>query len=334
MQAGFRVSGCDAPRPRGRERGSALLAVLGSVAVLAAVGFATASAARNSLDRTSARTDSGAAYFLARSGIETALHEMSVRSSRRRAVPQVARVRHYAFETGTVEVAIVSENGKLNVNRANRESISALLRSIGVTANRADAAAGGVIAYRAALVNGGPRRFGPRQGRPPNRHRFSSFERRSASIQMVEELLSVPNITPGLLYGRVEAVRDASGAPHGLRRIGGLLRYLRTSGPATVDINAAPREVLLAAGLEPSQAERLIEQRSASEMQLGSPMLLAAARLGSRIPLAVHGEASGWMLVSTARLAGDRARRAVTAIATPRAAGRSLRIARWYERAI
>ena len=334
MQAAFRVSECDAPRPRGRERGSALLAVLGSVAVLAAVGFATASAARNSLDRTSARADSGAAYFLARGGIEAALHEMSVRGGQRRAFPHVERVRRYAFEAGTAEVTIVSEDGKLHVNRANRESISALFRSVGVTANRADSAAGRVIAYRAALANGGPRRFGPRQAPPLNRGLSSSFHRRSASIQMVEELLSVPNITPDILYGRFEPVRDASGVPRGLRRIGGLLRYLRTSGPATVDINAAPREVLLAAGLGPSLADRLIGQRRASEIQLGSPMLLAAARVGSRIPLAVHGEASGWMLVSTARLAGDRAKRAVTAIATPRAAGRSLRIARWYERAI
>ena len=331
MQGACRVADCLAHSPRGRERGSALLAVVASVAVLAAIGFATASTARNSLDRTSARADSAAAYFLARGGIETALHEMSVRSGQRRAVLRAAGVRGYEFDAGTVEVTIASEDGKLNVNRADRDSIAALLESIGTTNAQGDILAGRIIAYRTGLANGRARLFGPGQGQARNRRPFSSFDRRAASIQMVEELLSVPGITPDLLYGRLEPVRDTGGVPRGLRRIRGLLCYLRTRGPATVDVNAASRELLIAAGLRPSLADRIIEERRAGDVRLGNPSLLTAAAGASRIPLAVHGEASGWMLVATARLAGNRATRAVTAIATPRGAGRGFRIARWYE---
>ena len=231
------------------QRGSALLAVLGTVAVLAAIGLSMTGSARNALDRASARTDLNRAYFLARGGIEAALHEMSLRAESGQPVAGGTRLATYGFGGGSVEVAAVSEEGRLDVNRASRETLQALLRGTGVAAGRASVLAERIVGYRSGLRSGWPRRFAPAPKPVTDRRSLSSFERRRASIEMVEELLSVPGITPELLYARYEPVPDGGA---GLRRRSGLLGLLRTGGPAAVDVNAAPREVLLAAGLSAS----------------------------------------------------------------------------------
>ncbi len=316
-----------------KDTGSALLAVIGAVAVLAAVGFATAAAARNALDRASVRGDSNTAYFLARGGIEAALHGMSVRIGQRQPLPRGRLLGRYEFSGGTVVVSTVSEAGKINVNRANREALAALLQGLGVGVANAAQLADRILEYRTGLRKGLPRRFALFARPEENRRSRSSFQRRAASIQMIEELLSVRGISPELLYGRFEPRRAADGDSRGLRRIGGLLRFLRAQGPALVDVNAAPREVLLAAGMEPTLADRLVVARRARPIGSGDPLLGMAIAQGSRIPLAPSADSSEWMLTSTARLHEDRATRSVTAIVTTEGADREIRIARWYERA-
>ena len=332
------MTACPAQRlratDRGTDRGSALLTVLGAVAVLAAIGFATAAVARNALDRASVRADSNQAYFLARGGIEAALHEMSVRIGQKQPLPSGSHLRRYEFAGGIVEVSTVPENGKINVNRANRDSLGALMQSIGVAGGNAGLLADRILEYRGGLRNGLPRRFAPVDPEAADRRALSSFQRRAASIQMIEELLSVRGITPDLVYGRFEPVRVANGGSRGLRRIGGLLRFLRTRGSAMVDVNAASREVLIAAGLPPTLGDRLIAARRAHPIRRGDPLLDEAARHGSRIPLVASGDASGWMLTATAQLSEGRATRSVTAIVTAEGPDPGIRIARWYERAL
>ena len=147
---------------------------------------------------------------------------------------------------------------------------------------------------------------------------------------MVEELLSVPGFSPELLYGRYEPRPDGRA---GLRRKSGLLGLLRTSGPAAVDANAAPREVLLAAGLESSLADRLIEERSERPLRPGSPLLELAARQAARVALAASEDATAWALTATAQLEDDRAVRAVAATAAYDVDRGGFHIRRWHERA-
>lgn len=325
---------CSGRRPANADGGSALLAVIGSVAVLAALGFATAAIARNALDRASLRADSGKAYFLARAGIEAALHNMSVRLGKRLPLAQGRLVYRYEFGRDTVEVSMVSEAGKLNVNRADHDSLESLLKSIGVPGARAGLLADRILEYRAGLRSGMPRRFALAERPPEYRHAPSSFRRRAASIEMIEELLSVRGITPDLVYGRFEPVRDAHGRSSGLRRIGGLLGFLRAEGPAAVDVNAAPREVLLASGMQAALADRVVAARSARRIRFGDPLLDIATAQGVRIPLAASVATSDWTLTSTSRLFEDRATRSVGAVVGAAGATRGIRITRWYEIAL
>ena len=321
-------------RPANADGGSALLAVIGAVAVLAALGFATAAVARSALDRASLRADSGKAYFLARAGIEAALHNMSVRLGRGLPLALGRFVDRYEFSAGTVQVTAVSEAGKLNVNRADRDTLESLLQSIGVSGAKAELLADRILDYRDGLRSGIPRRFAPTERPAGDRRAPSSFRRRAASIEMIEELLSVQGITPDLMYGRFEPVRDAHGRSSGLRRIGGLLGFLRVEGPAAVDLNAAPREVLLASGMQTALTDRVVAARQARRIRFGDPLLDMAVAQGARVPLAASAAASEWMLTSTVRLFEDRATRSVTAVVDAGGAVRGIRITRWYEIAL
>ena len=325
---------CSGRRPPSADGGSALLAVIGAVAVLAALGFATAAIARNALDRASLRADSGKAYFLARAGIEAALHDMSVRLGRRLPLAQGRLVDRYEFGGDTVELTMVSGAGKLNVNRADHDSLELLLQSIGVPGARAGLLADRILEYRAGLRSGMPRRFALAEGPAEYRRMPSSFRRRAASIEMIEELLSVRGITPDLMYGRFEPIRDAHGRSSGLRRIGGLLGFLRAGGPAAVDVNAAPREVLLASGMQAALADRVVAARRARRIRFGDPLLDMAVAQGARFPLAALAASSDWTLTSTARLSEDRATRSVSAVVEAGRAAQGIRITRWYERAL
>ena len=318
---------------RGR-RGSALLAVVATVAVLSVAGFGAAAVARSALERASERTDSTRAHFLARGGIEAALLQMADRITRGTTPPTGTVVRKYQFSSGLVEVRIVSEAGKINVNRVRREPLSVLLRSMGVARDESTSLADRILEYRSSLAGGQVPQLPLAILRGRTRQSVSSFRRRAASIQMIEELLNVEGLSPGLVYGRFETIRSVSGAPQGLRRVGGLLRFLRCEGAAAVDANAAPREVLLATGVGATLADRLVAARQQGPLRAGDRLVGEAVARAQRIPLATGADSSSWTLTSTARLDDARGSRTVTAIATTGGPDRSLRIARWYEQAL
>ncbi len=281
------------------------------------------------MERAAARTDLSMAYFLARGGIEAALHELALQAG---ASYGGRQLRRYEYESGTVEVAAVSESGKLDVNRVGSDTLAALLTALGVEAGQASALAKGIAAYRSDLRAGWPHRFSPTPKLPGERRELSSFERRQASIQAVEELLSVEGVTPDLVYGSFRP--KESGTP-GLRRTPGLLALLRTDGPAAVDINAAPHVVLAAAGIGASMAARIIAARERNPLRPGDPLLVQAARIASGVTLVAANEATSWSLTATAQLRGPRrAIRSVAASATAEPGRDRLRIQRWRDRAL
>ncbi len=319
------------PEPWAGERGSALLAVLGAVAVLVALAFSMAAAIGNALNRASLHVDSAQAYFLARSGIEVAVHEMALAAGRGRPPAASRQRRRYEFSTGTADVAIVSEDGKLNVNRASRTALTSLLASAGADQREAGSLATAILEYRRGLLQGRIRHFQRPGGGPDNRIPLSSFERRPASIQVIEELLSIPGITPDLVYGSYRRTTASEGNARGLRRVDGLLQFLRTGGPASLDVNAASVQVLRAAGLSASLAQRLVQARRTLPLLPRGPLLREAALQGGEVPLGVGGAASRWMLTSSARLQNGRSARSVSALVGPGASAGTLRIGRWYE---
>ncbi|MCY4187425.1 MAG: type II secretion system protein GspK [Bryobacterales bacterium] len=308
------------------ERGSALLAVLATVAVLTAVAFATSSAAVGALDRAALRRDSAQAYFLARGGIEAALRGLEAGLRQGRAAPQRPQALRFEFEGGAAEVSLTPAGAKLNVNRMGLPMLAAVLESAGARPGAARQLAEGIAAYRDRLRQGGLPSFWPAPAQLANPGPGSSFRRPAASIQMVEELLSVPGMHPDLLYGSYEA---AQGRP--LRRVPGLLHYLRTDGPAAVNINAAAKPVLAACGLSAALTDRILAAREGRPLQVGDAILAEVARQGARVPFSVSDTEAGWTLEATGRLGENRATRRAMAVAKPDSGSGRLLVQRWFE---
>lgn len=323
---------CGPNRPREFRRGSALLAVLGGVATLSCVALALAASARIALDRAALQADSAQAYLLARGGIEAALHELANPTLRRTARSSSVR-RDYSFPAGVAEVRIEAESGKINVNRCDREALRTLVASLAPASVNAGSLADGIVRYREGLLSGRVRRFDTTRPVPSDSFQRSSFGRRFASIQVVEELLSIPGITPDLLYGtyRPYAMNDGN---KGLRQIAGLRRYLRTEGSAGVDINAAPRSVLLASGMAATLADQVLAARQRAPLSQTEALFRQASRAAIHLSLSAGVGAEAWTITATGTEHRRFATRAVAATVEASDSTGRLRIRRWYERAI
>lgn len=319
-------------RRRAARRGSALLAVLGGVATLSCVALALASSARTALDRAALRTDSAQAHLLARGGIEAAMHELANDTVRREALSGTVR-RDYSFPAGTAAVRIEAESGKININRCGRQALRNLIGGLATAPDHAGSLADGIVQYRQGLLAGRFRHFDPSRPVPPDWTERSSFGRRFASIQVVEELLTVPGISPDLLYGSYRPFAT-DGGKNGLREIAGLRRYLRTEGSASVDINAAPRAVLLASGLSADLADEVLAARERAPLSQAGPLFRRASRAAVHVTLGTGIDAGKWTITATGTELARFASRTVAATVEASDATGRLRIRRWYERSL
>lgn len=311
-----------------RERGSALLAVVGAVALLGGLAYAAALSASSALERAAVRSEATAAYYLALGGVEAALQRMSATLDLGQRLPRAESHWQFHLGTGHAEVTTAPEAGMVDVNRTTGDALVALLQEVGVPSDQAGPLASGVLAYRSRLRDGHPRLFADGEDSITESGE-SSFSRLRASIRMVEELLAVSGVTPGLIYGGFEV---QSGGAGGLRHTGGLLRLLRAGGPATVDLNAAPRQVLSAAGLGPELVGQILQARRLRTIVPGDPLLRAVARQEPRIALGSGDGSTAWLMVSTGHPVGQRATRSVSAFVEVHRGSRSVAIRRWYDR--
>lgn len=319
-------------RQRFARRGSALLAVLGGIATLSFVALALSSSARTALDRVALRADSAQAYLLARGGIEAAIHEFANATVRRGFLSGSVR-REYSFPAGTAEVLIEAESGKINVNRCGRQALRNLIDGLASAPDTAGSLADGVVQYRQGLIAGRIRHFNPSRPGSPDSTERSSFGRRFASIQVVEELLTVPGISPDLFYGTYRPFA-MDGGKKGLREIAGLRRYLRTDGSASVDINAAPRAVLLAAGLPAALADEVLAAREGAPLSQSGALFRRASRAAAHLPLGAGLGAGEWTITSTGTELARFASRTVAATVKASESTGRLRVRRWYERSL
>ncbi|HTD27846.1 MAG TPA: hypothetical protein VK660_00495, partial [Xanthomonadaceae bacterium] len=136
------IGGCDRAA-----RGAALILVLWLLVLLTAIigGFAQ-SARIESLQAHQLRS-SLIARQAAQAGIEYAVLRMMYQDVDRRWVPDG---RKYAFQLGdaTLEISVLDESGKVDLNGSSQELLEKLLLAIGVGQPRAHNLAGSIVAYR------------------------------------------------------------------------------------------------------------------------------------------------------------------------------------------
>lgn len=242
-----------------RRRGGALLTVLWLSAALAAIAFSLASTVRGEAERTSTAVDGLRSYYLATGAIERAINWIlwapsapAGEDGRPRYYRQGVPMR-FSFPSGEAVVEVIPEAAKLDVNLASPDILMTVLAGLGVETGRATEIANAIVDWRSPSPPGG---FGPFDqfylAQNP------SFRARHASFQEIEELLFVRGVTSDLFYGAYD--RDA--VTGRLLSRPGLVDCLSVFGSsAAVDINHAAAAVMVAVGVPPQIAARIVERR-------------------------------------------------------------------------
>jgi general secretion pathway protein K len=311
---------------RHRQRGSALLAVLWLSVALSAIAFALSQSVRTELERAGLNVDSTKAYFLARGAIERTMMYM-VRPVLGPNDPAAGfrpgqNWMHFNFPSGTVDVEIEGEGGKLDVNSAPPEGLAAVLAASGLDPSVAVAAAAGIVQIRQQTpwsIVSSP--AGANITAPP------TFSSPGASFQELEELLAVPGITPDILYGSY--ARNQQGQ---LARVGGLYRHLTVFGSQMIDANYASPVVLRAAGLAEGTIAGIMQIRATRPLQPQDGLSGIAQQVGP-LRLGLVAGSRAYTLRATARLHQGHGVRTVAAMVrmAQQPTDPPIRVMRWHD---
>ncbi|WP_202839849.1 general secretion pathway protein GspK [Luteimonas saliphila] len=130
-----------------RMRGAALILVLWLTALLAALIGAFAMTAQIEYLQTRTLGSGLVAAQAARAGLEYAATRVSDPDPLRQWLPD-GRAYPWRFADAEVEVRIVDESGKLDLNAADVAALAALMRAVGVEPDAADAVAAAIVDWR------------------------------------------------------------------------------------------------------------------------------------------------------------------------------------------
>ena len=255
-----------------RPRGGALLAVLWLSAALAAIAFSAAQTVRAERERTQNLLEGTQASLLASSAAERGLlyvlwgpSAQLPDGSSRFWTPGQPYLR-MSFPSGEALVEIIPESSKININRAEPELIARLVSVLGAAPPLAGRIAGLIVQWRSPLDAEAGLEALYEQSNP-------TFRPPHASFQQIEELLSVPGITPELFYGRVDRAPDGSWTPRA-----GLRDCLSVYGGSRAhDINSVQPAVMAAEGVPPQAIAAVVSLRR--QRPIGPEQLAALAPL-------------------------------------------------------
>ncbi|MBD8872721.1 type II secretion system protein GspK [Rhodanobacter sp. DHB23] len=224
-------------RPAG-QRGVALLLVLWACTLLAILLGGYAMLARTAALQTRYQFAQARAHYAAEAGVMRALLALQDPDPRRRWLAD-GRSYPFPFDGATVQVSVIDEGGKVDLNAASPEVLQALFGAVGLDAVAAGKLAANVVEWRSFVTDAGQadaanaayaaagRDYGPRHG----------------PFATLQELQLVLGMTPAL-YQQLEPLVTI------------------WSGRAIPDPNTAPPLVLAAIpGLLPQQLQALLAAR-------------------------------------------------------------------------
>jgi general secretion pathway protein K len=222
-----------------RVRGAALVLVLWLIALLTAVVGAFALSARIEHLQQRVTADDAIGQEHARAGLEYALHRLQPSALQPPWLPDGRRYR-WQFDTRRIDLRIVDENGKINLNLADTALLDAFLRAMDVEPGRARQLAGAIADWRDADSLTQP---GGGAETPDYQAAGLPYGARNSRFETLGELQRVLGMDAAL-YERLEPM---------------LTLYSRQSRP---DPRFAAGPVLSALGLD---AERLLAERERAE---------------------------------------------------------------------
>ena len=296
--------GSKAERSISNSRGVVLITVLWIMVGLSLLALTLAATVRTEATLARASGEAAQAYFFARGALEAVLYRLAYPDpdpERRQALfPYAGGMNHYRFDSGRLRchVALMDEAGRLDLNAADPETLQRLLRIVGADPFRAETLSTAVATWRNPDPGSGASGFGRR------------------SFRFVEELLQVSGMERELLYGRPRRQRD--GRTVFQRGLADFLTVYTATG--RVNVNYAAAEVLAALpGMDPDQAQSLVEARARRLLESSDLSRLAAAEA---LPFLTTQPSDTFSLVATAWLEGSATRRSLRVVARREARSR------------
>ena len=267
---------------RKHECGIALLLVLWMMVILIGIIgiFALTAGTENKQGKLLAR--GAQARYSAEGGVDVAVMRLSSADPLLRWVPD-DRVYKYGVEKTQIEIRIVDESGKVDINAAGADVINPLLIAVGIEPLQAQSIASAIVDWR------DPDNLLTEPGGAEDPQYASAdlpYGAKDAPFQTVSELQQVIGMTPEL-YVRLQPL---------------ITIY---SGLDRPNPSFAPPEVLAALGLQAPQIAQLLAERNA--WQPGMPVFT----LPDGNPLATSG--TGTYSISSVAIEPDGSRAKVTA---------------------
>ena len=322
-----------------RRRGSALLAVLWLTAALTAIAFSVALTVRGETERVSTGEENVRAYYLAQGAIQRAILYIQWAPSAGQAdgtnpyftTGQAQMLLN--FPSGQVQVDVIPEASKLDLNHAEAPVLANLMVALGATPDQAQLLAAGIIDWRQGN--------GPGQTTEFDQYYLSqtpSFHAPHASFQEVEELMNLQGMTPELFYGTW--VRGGEGDESRLIARGGVRDCVSVFGSTTsFDASWVQPAVLASTGASADDIQAVLAFQRSSPLHSPAQLADFAAQdpsLASHLSLMPH---TIYTLRATARLrrpdgSFSDLRRTVSAMVKllPAGSEQTFHIFRWYDR--
>jgi len=242
------------------QKGIALLMVLWVLTILTVMVFSFSYMARTEAYAALSFRQTIEKKFLAEAGMERGIAELFYMNTNKNKTPvrpgdEVWRTdgRPYKIltENGYYTIGITNEAGKVDINTTSELILRNLLLNLGLNLDDVDIIVDSVMDWKDSddlhRLHGSESDYYMSLPNP--------YKAKNANFDTLEELLLVKGMTPEILYG-------AEGKE-------GIIDFLTVNSKVTkININAAPREVLLAIpGITPELADAIITIREAQDIQ-------------------------------------------------------------------
>ena len=255
------------------QRGVALLLVLWACTLLAILLGGYAMLARTEALQTRYQFAQTRAHYAAEAGLMRAIYALQDPDPRRRWADN-GRVYSFPFEGATVQVSMIDEGGKVDLNAASPQVLQALFHAAGLDAVAAAKLAANVVDWRSFVTDAGQaasaraayaaagRDYGPRHGP------FATLEELQLVLGMTPELYQ--RLEPDITIWSGRAQPDPNTAPPlALAAIPGLT-------PQQVQAALAARQQNAGTGLSPFGGGITHSIRSQAELADGTRAVIRA----------------------------------------------------------
>lgn len=308
------------------ESGIVLVVVLGGILILTTIVFALAMSVRAGAEEVQNRKERLQAYYLARGAVFTTSWLLTKMSPAPDAVLHPGqRSTDWEQPIGKVHVDITDESGKIDINQVQKPLLEKLFMALGYQLEIARPLASAIVDWRdpSSLVHwesvqasGNLLEYDPTSAK----YRYGA----------VEELLNVPGVKPQIFYGHY--IRHDDGK---IERVPGLVDCVTVdSGGSSININYAPRPVLLAAtNMNTQAADDIVAGRdrkpfaSVEDITREFPV-----SLGEGASSTLTTQSSGaFSLVATGQTPGGTIARVLVGVKVPGTDDKPFQITRWKD---